>query len=74
MIFQPVGGSIVHDTLRWQGTVAVPSAYLPGAADFLLVDHIHNLICFYEDTIRNAESFIESGSFLIHTAPPAGDE
>ncbi len=52
------------------GTVAVRSAYLPGAADFLLLDHIHNLICFYDDTIRNARAFIEDGAFLIHTAPP----
>jgi pimeloyl-ACP methyl ester carboxylesterase len=52
------------------GTVAVRSAYLPGAADFLLLDHIHNLICYYDDTIRNARAFIEEGAFLMHTAPP----
>ncbi|MBN2224121.1 MAG: hypothetical protein JW765_05550 [Deltaproteobacteria bacterium] len=52
------------------GTVAVRSAYLPGAADFLLLDHIHNLICFYDDTIRNTRAFIEDGAFLMHTAPP----
>jgi pimeloyl-ACP methyl ester carboxylesterase len=53
------------------GTVAVRSAYLPGAADFLLLDHIHNLICYYDDTIANARAFIENGAFLMHTAPPA---
>jgi triacylglycerol lipase len=53
------------------GTVAVRSAYLPGAADFLLLDHIHNLICFYDDTIRNTRAFIEDGAFLMHTAPPS---
>lgn len=52
------------------GTVTVRSAYIPGAADFLLLDHIHNLICFYDDTIRNARAFIEDGAFLMHTAPP----
>jgi pimeloyl-ACP methyl ester carboxylesterase len=52
------------------GTVAVQSAYLPGADDFLLLDHIHNFICFYEDTIRNTRAFLETGSFLMHTAPP----
>jgi triacylglycerol lipase len=52
------------------GTVAVRSAYLPGAADFLLLDHIHNLICYYDDTIENTRAFIENGAFLMHTAPP----
>ena len=53
------------------GTVAVGSTYLPGAADFLLLDHIHNLICFYDDTIRNTRAFLQDGTFLMHTAPPA---
>jgi pimeloyl-ACP methyl ester carboxylesterase len=53
------------------GTVSVPSAYLPGAADFLLLDHIHNLISFYDDTIQNTRTFLESGSFMAHTAPPS---
>lgn len=56
------------------GTVSVRSAYLPGAADFLLLDHIHNLICFYDDTIRNAQAFLADGSFLIHTAPPSDSD
>jgi len=53
------------------GTVAVRSTYLPGAADFLLVDHMHKFICFYDDTIKNTEAFIENGAFLMHTAPPS---
>jgi pimeloyl-ACP methyl ester carboxylesterase len=53
------------------GTVSVRSAYLPGASDFLLLDHIHNLICFYDDTITNAQSFLADGAFVIHTTPPA---
>jgi pimeloyl-ACP methyl ester carboxylesterase len=52
------------------GTVAIRSAYLPGASDFLLLDHIHNLICYYDDTITNARAFITTGAFLMHTAPP----
>jgi triacylglycerol lipase len=52
------------------GTVAVWSTYLPGARDFLMLDHIHNLICFHEDTIENTKAFLKDGSFLIHTAPP----
>ncbi len=52
------------------GIVAVRSAYLPGASDFLLLDHIHNLICFYDDTIANARAFLTDGAFLMHTAPP----
>lgn len=53
------------------GTVSVRSTYLPGAADFLLLDHIHNLICFYDDTINNAQAFLSDGAFLMHTAPPS---
>jgi len=53
------------------GTVSVHSAYLPGASDFLLLNHIHNLICYYDDTISNARAFLNDGSFLTHTAPPA---
>jgi pimeloyl-ACP methyl ester carboxylesterase len=52
------------------GTVAAWSAYLPGAADYLMLNHVHRLICFQNDTIDNTRAFLESGSFLIHSEVP----
>jgi len=52
------------------GTVSVRTTYLPGAADFLVLDHIHTFICDHQDTIENVVSFLEDGRFLLHTAPP----
>ena len=52
------------------GAVTVWSTYLPGAKDYLMLDHTHNAICFRDDTIQNTEAFLKNGSFLVHTAPP----
>jgi len=52
------------------GTVSVWTTYLPGAVDFLVLDHIHTFICDHQDTIDNIISFLETGRFLLHTAPP----
>lgn len=52
------------------GTVSVWTTYLPGAVDFLVLDHIHTFICDHQDTIDNVISFLETGQFMLHTAPP----
>ena len=52
------------------GTVGVWTTYMPEAVDFLVLDHIHTFICHHQDTIDNVIYFLESGRFLLHTAPP----
>jgi pimeloyl-ACP methyl ester carboxylesterase len=52
------------------GTVSVRTTYLPGAVDFLVLDHIHTFICDHQDTIDNVVHFLENGRFILHTAPP----
>lgn len=52
------------------GTVSVWSTYLPEAKDYLLVNRYHTFMCYYKDVIDNTKSFLESGSFILHTSPP----
>lgn len=52
------------------GTVSVWTTYLPGAVDFLVLEHIHTFICDHPDTIENVIHFLETGRFELHTAPP----